>query len=88
MYEVEAILAERHVPGKRHRRRGGNLQYLVKWTGYSTAEATWEDASALRGARDVVAQYEERKKREDQDEDSADSEQDVPASTPYTNSED
>ena len=92
MYEVEDILAERRATrrGQGRGRRGGNLQYLVKWTGYSSAEATWEDASALSGAPDVVARYKERKKQEQQPEDLADPEQNkedrVPH--PHTNSED
>ena len=83
MYEVEDILAERRAPwrGQGRRRRGGNLQYLVKWKGYSTAEATWEDASALREAPDVVARYKERKELEEQDEEDG-------VSHPQTNSED
>jgi len=90
MYEVEDILAERSAPsrGQGRSRHRGNLQYLVKWTGYSTAEATWEDASALRGAPDVVARYKERKKQEDQEGDSAGTDQDDEEDPSHTNSED
>jgi hypothetical protein len=90
MYEVEDILAERRAPsrGKGPRSRGGNLQYLVKWTGYSTAEATWEDVSALRGAPDVVARYQERKKQEEQEQASLGPDEEDRASPSHTNSED
>jgi hypothetical protein len=90
MYEVEDILAERRAPstGQRRGRRGGNLQYLVKWTGYSTAEATWEDASALRGAPDVLARYKERRKQEEREEDAPGQDEKYGGSHPHTNSED
>ena len=49
-YEVESILAKR---GK-----GNRAQYLVKWVGYDQYESTWEKASNLAGAPEVIAAYE------------------------------
>jgi hypothetical protein len=49
-YEVEAILDHR---GGKCRR-----QYLVKWKGYPSSDATWEPRQALHHALDVVSHYE------------------------------
>jgi hypothetical protein len=49
-YEVESILAQR---GK-----GARLEYLVKWKGWPTWEATWERKTALRDAQEVVEEFE------------------------------
>jgi RNase H-like domain found in reverse transcriptase/Reverse transcriptase (RNA-dependent DNA polymerase)/Integrase zinc binding domain/Chromo (CHRromatin Organisation MOdifier) domain/Retroviral aspartyl protease len=65
MYEVEDILAERRIQRRDHGRRRTITQYLVKWSGYSTAEATWEPAEALRNAPDVLRRYKERRKEEE-----------------------
>ena len=51
-YEVESILAKR---GK-----GNRAQYLVKWVGYDHYESTWEKASNLADAPEVIAAYEAR----------------------------
>jgi hypothetical protein len=48
-YEVESILASRG--------SGARAQYLVKWRGYPLWEATWEKASALKGAQTLVNDY-------------------------------
>ena len=48
-YEVEEIL------DSRLKRNQG--QYLVKWTGYDKADATWEPASHLRQARDHIRSF-------------------------------
>jgi hypothetical protein len=82
MYEVEDILADRQI-----RKRGrSNLQYLVKWKGYSTAEATWEYATSLRGAAEIVRRYKARKEQQEQEEErSEDEEEEL---RPDTNSED
>jgi hypothetical protein len=50
VYEVESILASRG--------SGARAQYLVQWRGYPLWESTWEKASSLSGARDLVAEYE------------------------------
>ena len=48
-FEVEAILG--HKPwGRGHR-------YLVKWKGYPTSESTWEPTNNLKGALEILAEY-------------------------------
>ena len=82
MYEVEDILAERRV-----RKRGRiSLQYLVKWKGYSSAEASWEYAISLRRAAEVVRRYKARKQQEQEEDEIHQDEEDGPQ--PDTNSED
>ena len=49
VYDVEAIL------GARVRR--GNLQYLVKWLGYSDEENSWEPAGELLAAEDAIRNF-------------------------------
>jgi transposase InsO family protein len=39
----------------RHRRRGGDHQYLVLWKGYPESEATWEPAASLPDS--LIADY-------------------------------
>jgi hypothetical protein len=51
-YEVESILAKR---GK-----GNRAQYLVKWVGYDQYESTWEKASNLADAPEVIAAFDAR----------------------------
>ena len=48
-YEVEAILA--------HRKRRGNIQYLVKWKGYADHENTWQNVKDLEHAKDLLGKY-------------------------------
>jgi hypothetical protein len=67
MYEVEDILAERTRQVTIKRKKKTVTQYLVKWKGYSTAEATWEPAQALRTASDVLARYKDRTAQEAED---------------------
>jgi pre-mRNA-splicing factor CWC22 len=55
-YEVEAILSS-----KTTSKRG--KQYLVKWKGYETDEATWEPAAALTNAREAVQEFETAKRQ-------------------------
>ena len=50
-YEVEAILAKRG--------HGARRQYLVRWRGYPSWEATWERAGNLGGARQLVEDFED-----------------------------
>ena len=48
-YEVEAIL--------HHRGKGAQRRYLILWKGYPLSEATWEPASHLLNAPDILADY-------------------------------
>lgn len=50
MYEVEDILQKRGV--------GNNIEYLVKWKGYSKSEATWEHINNLENCKEIVAHFE------------------------------
>jgi transposase InsO family protein len=54
-YEVESILSKR---SRRVGRNGTRLEYLVKWRGYASWEATWEPASHLTHARQAVEAFE------------------------------
>ena len=48
-YKVEAILA--------HRKRGRQMQYLVKWRGYDPSNNTWEPEKNLSNADEILSQY-------------------------------
>jgi hypothetical protein len=67
MWEVEDILAERRRQVTIRRRRKTVTEYLIKWKGYNTAEATWEPAEALDEAPDVLARYQQRKQQDEDD---------------------
>jgi hypothetical protein len=67
MYEVEDILGERIQRRTANGRRRTEKQYLVKWKGYTTAEASWEPARAV-DAPDILRRYKDR--QHDQDDDS------------------
>jgi RNase H-like domain found in reverse transcriptase/Reverse transcriptase (RNA-dependent DNA polymerase)/Integrase zinc binding domain/Chromo (CHRromatin Organisation MOdifier) domain len=56
---VERILAEREVEGE-------GIQYLLLWEGYTTADASWQWEWNLGNASDLVAEWRERKEREQQ----------------------
>ena len=49
-YDVERILGKRV--------RNGCMEYHVKWVGYEEKDATWEPASFVEGARELVEEYE------------------------------
>ncbi len=49
-WEVKQVVGKRTVRGK--------VQYLVLWKGYPDTDRTWEPASNLRHAREVVQAYE------------------------------
>ncbi len=51
VYEVERIIDKRKVKGK--------VQYLVKWTGYSHSDNTWEPKSNLKDAKDAIKSFED-----------------------------
>ena len=55
-FEVEDLLDHRT------RRRGSafEMEYLVKWKGYSVFEATWEPASNLTNCSEVLSAYRQR----------------------------
>ena len=57
-YEVESILDSKVVSGK--------TVYLVQWKGYdedgSDAQPTWEPAANLEGAREIVRDYEAKRR--------------------------
>lgn len=55
-YVVEEILDKR-------RWRGGRVQYLLKWQGYPTSDATWEYESALN-CPELVKLFEEKRPKE------------------------
>ena len=50
VYEVERILDKR--------RRRNRDEWLVKWVGYPTEEATWEPVSNLKGAKEALREFE------------------------------
>ena len=54
-YEVEQVLAKR--------RMSGGTFYLVKWTGYPYAEATWEPEAHLANCTKALEQFEKRQTR-------------------------
>jgi hypothetical protein len=54
-FEVESILSKRT---RRFGRNGLRLEYLVKWRGYPSFEATWEPAIHLEHARQAVEAFE------------------------------
>jgi hypothetical protein len=53
-FEVEQIL--------RHRKRGRNMQFLIKWKGYDDFDSTWEPERNLTHAKDILSQYKRRHK--------------------------
>lgn len=52
VYKVESIL--------KHRRRGRNIQYYIKWKGYPIDEASWEPESAFSDDGDMLKIYKEQ----------------------------
>ena len=50
-WEVDAIL--------KRKGQGARARYLVKWKGYPLEEATWEPLEHLKGARQVIDEYEQ-----------------------------
>ena len=50
-YEVESILDHR----KKHE-RGANMEYKIRWKGYSKAHDTWEPEDNL-DCKDMLADY-------------------------------
>ena len=83
MYEVEDILAERRVRKRGHT----SLQYLVKWKGFTTAEASWEYAVLLRGAAEVVRGYKVRKQQQEEEDEARQDEEEGHSRTPTQRTE-
>jgi hypothetical protein len=59
-YEVERIVD--------HKKLRNKLRYLVHWAGYGDADDTWEPADALGSCPDAIAEYWQRKQKENSDE--------------------
>jgi hypothetical protein len=53
VYEIERIV--------NHRKRYGNIQYLVKWKGYPDSDNSWEPERNLTGAKEELDAYKRRK---------------------------
>ena len=78
-YEVEAILGRAEkmetpssddpsftvVDGRGKPKKVMVTRYLVQWLGYSTDECSWERAANLKGAQDLVDDYERRVRAEE-----------------------
>ncbi len=58
IYTVEKILEKKRIKGK--------IKYLIKWKGYSKEESTWEPIQHLKFVKEMVKEFEEREKREDE----------------------
>ena len=57
-YEVEKIIDKRLV--KRGREKYPKPEYLVKWKGYSTHEATWKREKELTMSKKLIQEYEDQ----------------------------
>jgi hypothetical protein len=68
MYEVEDILGERIKRRTINGRRRAEKQYLVKWKGYSSVEASWEPTRAI-DAPEVLKRYKQRQQGQEPDDD-------------------
>ena len=51
-WEVETILKKR--------KRGRQVEYLIKWKDYPIEEATWEPMENLQHAQESIQEYEEK----------------------------
>jgi hypothetical protein len=56
-YEVEKIIGKRLT--KRGREKYPKPEYLIKWKGYSTHEATWKRETQLKFAKKLIQEYED-----------------------------
>ena len=52
VWEVESIL--------KHRRRGREYEYFVKWAGYPITEGLWEPKQSFSGAVNILNEYQQR----------------------------
>ena len=46
----------------RHRRKGNQWQYFIKWKGYPTSDNSWEPETNLENARDLLQEYKDKHK--------------------------
>ena len=60
LYEVENILKKRIIKGKK--------EYLIKWKGYPENESTWEPLSHLRYIQYMIKEFEDKLKKENEEE--------------------
>jgi len=58
-WEVEKILNRRKVQGKD--------KYLVRWKGFTAEGDTWESQENLRNTRDLLREFEEEYRRDNQE---------------------
>ena len=54
-YEVEAIVAERRLPG-------GRVEFLLKWKGWPDDDNTWETEATLGGCPGVLRSWQRRQR--------------------------
>jgi len=54
-YEVDHIVTHK-------RTNNGQLRFLIHWKGYGTEERSWEPASNLKNAEDMLKEYKKRRK--------------------------
>jgi hypothetical protein len=54
-YQVETIVDRRENPEKK-----GEIQYLIRWKGYTSADDTWLSVDRASGASELIVEYEKR----------------------------
>lgn len=59
-YEIEEILDKKFMKSNDGKRR---LYYLIKWKGYSLEHNTWEPKSELGNAKEIIKEFEKRRKK-------------------------